>query len=56
MKEILRNHTIELRTMVNEFKLFGKEKDIEIKPELLPKGCNIILFGPTGSGKSSLIR
>jgi len=43
-----------MRRTVKEFTLLPEISDTD--ENLIPKGLNIILFGPTGSGKSSLIR
>ena len=43
----------ELRESISEYKILKKENASDLD---IPKACNIILFGPSGSGKSSLIK
>lgn len=50
--QVLRRNIVDLREALSEFKILKSEKN----REFIPDSLNIILFGPTGSGKSSLIK
>ena len=50
--QVLRRNIVDLRDSLSDFKILKSEKN----REFIPDSLNIILFGPTGSGKSSLIK
>ena len=55
--QVLKKNINDLRSNLSEFKIM--KKDIITNPSLaksIPESLNIILFGPSGSGKSSLIK
>lgn len=45
-----------MRKGVMDYSILADCKDGELDREKLPNNANIILFGPAGSGKSSLIK
>lgn len=55
--QVLKKNVSEIRDSLSEFKIL--KKDCVSNPkmsEFIPDNLNIILFGPSGSGKSSLIK
>jgi len=50
--QVLRKNIVDLRASLADFQLLKSEK----VRDFIPDSVNIILFGPTGSGKSSLIK
>lgn len=56
MNEILKQNCEELRRDIIDFQLFGKSPESQIHADKIPDKINIIIFGPSGSGKSSLIK
>eukprot|EP01017_Pseudomicrothorax_dubius_P021372 TRINITY_DN2304_c0_g2_i1.p1 TRINITY_DN2304_c0_g2~~TRINITY_DN2304_c0_g2_i1.p1 ORF type:complete len:392 (+),score=87.48 TRINITY_DN2304_c0_g2_i1:98-1273(+) len=53
MREMLERNCEEIRRTLHEFRLFPSVND---RFDIIPDTANLIVFGPTGSGKSSLIR
>lgn len=50
---MMKRNIAELRDSISEYKILKKENSSDLD---IPKACNVILFGPSGSGKSSLIK
>ena len=50
---MMKRNIAELRESISEYKILKKENGSDLD---IPKTCNVILFGPSGSGKSSLIK
>lgn len=54
---VLKQNVLDLREKLSDFKILKKES---LSPSQvsrsIPENLNIILFGPSGSGKSSLIK
>lgn len=61
MREIMKNHISDLRELILKFSVFSQSGSSTRASSIFgveeyPQRLNIILFGPTGSGKSSLIK
>lgn len=56
LTKLLQGKLQELRYQISEFVLLSSRPSNEIDFSLVPSSANIILFGPAGSGKSSVIR
>lgn len=58
INQILRKNIQDLRHTIEEYRIIKSfQPELNLKPkDFLPIANNIILFGPTGSGKSSLIK
>lgn len=55
--QVLKKNVGDIRNTLNDFKIL--KKDCISNPKIsksIPDFINLILFGPTGSGKSSLIK
>ena len=55
--QVQKKNSLELRAALSEFKIL-KEQSLAnpLQYKNMPESLNLILFGPSGSGKSSLIR
>lgn len=56
MHEIMRKQFEELRVRLTDYRVVSNRMNDKYNYSDLPNHCNILLFGPSGSGKSSLIR
>lgn len=61
MREIMKNHISDLRELIMKFSVYSQSGTSTRASSIFgleehPQRLNIILFGPTGSGKSSLIK
>ncbi len=54
--EMKKRHISELRESLTSYKTFTKRENKNLDYSKLPNNCNIIVFGPSKSGKSSLIK
>jgi len=46
----------ELRSQINMYQVVPRRNNPNLNYKVLPQHISILLFGPSGSGKSSLIR
>lgn len=56
LTKLLQGKLQELRHTISQFALLSSKPQDDIDFSLVPPSSNIILFGPAGSGKSSVIR
>ncbi len=56
MNEIMRKQAEEIRSRLIDYRVVSNRLNDKYNYGDLPNHCNILLFGPSGSGKSSLIR
>lgn len=56
MPEMIQRQIQQLRDSIQEFQIIPNRTNPNLDYNTLPNSINIILFGPSGSGKSSLIR
>lgn len=56
MQEIMRRQINDIREKLLDFKVVATRHNQKLNYECLPNHVDILLFGPAGSGKSSLIR
>ena len=56
MANVMEKQAAELRHHIFKFKVIENRRDPELDYSAVPNHLDILVFGPTGSGKSSLIR
>lgn len=56
MSEIMKKQSDEIRGKLMEYRVVSNRINTKYNYSELPNHCDILLFGPSGSGKSSLIR
>ena len=56
IREMKRNQCNEIRKTLLKYRVVDNRSSANLNYDLLPNAANIIFFGPSGSGKSSLIR
>eukprot|EP00930_Biecheleria_cincta_P077109 TRINITY_DN64366_c0_g1_i1.p1 TRINITY_DN64366_c0_g1~~TRINITY_DN64366_c0_g1_i1.p1 ORF type:complete len:367 (+),score=84.64 TRINITY_DN64366_c0_g1_i1:27-1127(+) len=56
MVAIMESQVEEMRKVLQKFKVCSSIPDAAAQPDSLPGHADILIFGPSGSGKSSLIR
>lgn len=54
--EMKKRHISELRESLTSYKTLTKRENKNLDYSKLPNNCNMIVFGPSKSGKSSLIK
>lgn len=54
--EMKKRHISELRESLTSYKTLTKRDNKNLDYSKLPNNCNMIVFGPSKSGKSSLIK
>ncbi len=54
--DMKKRHISELREAIQRYRTLNKRESKNIDYSSLPNCCNIIVFGPSKSGKSSLIK
>lgn len=54
--EMKKRHILELREAMQKYKVLSKRESKNLDYSNIPNCCNIIVFGPSKSGKSSLIK
>lgn len=56
MLEMKKKHNREIKEAIENYKVVSNRTNANLDYSRLPNNCNIILFGPSKSGKSSLIK
>jgi ribosome biogenesis GTPase A len=54
--EMKKRHISELREQLTSYKTLTRRDNKNLDYSKLPNNCNMIVFGPSKSGKSSLIK
>jgi GTPase SAR1 family protein len=56
MQEIMKNQIEDIRDRILNYRVVQNRQSTKLNYDMLPNHIDILLFGPAGSGKSSLIR
>ena len=56
ISDMKKRHIQELREAIQRYRALNKRESKNLDYSNLPNCCNIIVFGPSKSGKSSLIK
>jgi hypothetical protein len=56
ISDMKKRHIQELREAIQRYRVLNKRESKNLDYSNLPNCCNIIVFGPSKSGKSSLIK
>lgn len=56
MQEIMKSQITDIRDRISNYRVVANRQSHKLNYDPLPHHIDILLFGPAGSGKSSLIR
>jgi ribosome biogenesis GTPase A len=56
ISDMKKRHIQELREAIQKYKVLNRRESKNLDYSNLPSCCNIIVFGPSKTGKSSLIK